>query len=216
MQRRILCFGDSNTYGYIPTGGRYDENTRWPMRMQKLLGDGYAVIEEGFNGRTCVYDDPVEGGYKSGVNYLPPCLMSHNPLDVVLIMLGTNDTKVRFGMTPMTIGQAMMQLVRTAKLYAVNEAGEPSRVVVVSPPVILDNLMQTRHAECFGEQAIAVSKGLSRELRRITKLMRCDFFDAAPFAEVSELDAVHMTARGHLQLGEAMAAKIKSMTGIGG
>ncbi len=213
MQKRILCYGDSNTYGYIPTGGRYDEHTRWPMRMQAVLGDGYAVIEEGFNGRTCVFDDPVEGGYKSGVQYLPPCLMSHNPLDAVIIMLGSNDTKVRFGMTPMTIGQSMMQLVRVAKQYAVNEAGEVSRIIVAAPPRILDNLMQTRHAECFGEQAIAVSAGLSRELRRITKLMRCDFFDAVPHAEVSPLDAVHMTAQGHLRLGGAMAEKIRQAIG---
>lgn len=213
MQKRILCYGDSNTYGYIPTGGRYDEHTRWPMRMQAVLGEGYAVIEEGFNGRTCVFDDPVEGGYKSGVRYLPPCLMSHNPLDAVIIMLGSNDTKARFGMTPMTIGQSMMQLVRVAKQYAVNEAGEASHIIVVAPPQILDNLMQTRHAECFGEQAIAVSAGLARELRRITKLMRCDFFDAVPYAEVSALDAVHMTAQGHLRLGEAMAQKIRQEIG---
>ena len=213
MQKRILCYGDSNTYGYIPTGGRYDENTRWPMRMQRVLGDGYAVIEEGFNGRTCVFDDPVEGGFKSGVQYLPPCLMSHNPLDAVVIMLGVNDTKARFGMTPMTIGQSMMQLVRTAKQYAVNEAGDVSHVIIVAPPQILDNLMQTRHAECFGQQAIAVSAGLSRELRRISKLMRCDFFDAVPYAEVSTLDAVHMTAKGHLRLGEAMADKIRQEIG---
>ena len=211
MQKRILCFGDSNTWGYIPTGGRYDEHTRWPMRLQDVLGGEYRVIEEGFNGRTCVFDDPVEGGFKSGVQYLPPCLMSHNPLDVVAIMLGTNDTKVRFGMTPMTIGQSMMQLVRTAKQYAVNEAGEVSHIVIVAPPRILDNLMQTRHAECFGEQAIGVSAGLGRELRRISKLMRCDFFDAAPHAEVSPLDAVHMTANGHLKLAEAMADKIRAI-----
>ena len=62
MKRRILCFGDSNTYGYDPRGGRYDENTRWPLRMEKLLGRDYTVIEEGFNGRTCVMDDPTEGG----------------------------------------------------------------------------------------------------------------------------------------------------------
>ena len=213
MQKRILCYGDSNTYGYIPTGGRYDEYTRWPMRMQALLGNGYAVIEEGFNGRTCVFDDPVEGGFKSGVQYLPPCLMSHNPLDAVIIMLGSNDTKARFGMTPMTIGQSMMQVVRAAKQYAVNEAGETAHIIIAAPPRILDNLMQTRHAECFGEQAIVVSAGLSRELRRISKLMRCDFFDAVPYAEVSPLDAVHMTEQGHLRLGEAMAQKIRQEIG---
>ena len=211
MRKRILCFGDSNTWGYIPTGGRYDEDTRWPMRMGKLLGDGYAVVEEGFNGRTCVYDDPVEGGFKSGVRYLPPCLMSHNPLDVVAIMLGSNDTKRRFGLTPMTIGQSMMSLVRTTKAYALDAMGNPAHIIIVSPPRILDNLMETRHAECFGEQAIAVSRGLSAELHRVSKLMRVDFFDAAPYAEVSTLDAVHMTANGHLRLAEAMADKIRSI-----
>ena len=211
MQKRILCYGDSNTYGYIPTGGRYDEHIRWPMRLQEILGDGYTVIEEGFNGRTCVFDDPVEGGYKSGVKYLPPCLMSHNPLDAVVIMLGSNDTKARFGMSPMTIGQSMMQLVRVAKQYAVNEAGEISHIIVAAPPQILDNLMQTRHAECFGEQAIEVSRGLGPELLRVSKLLRVDFFDAAPYAEVSRLDAVHMTAEGHLRLAEAMAEKIRQI-----
>ena len=211
MQKRILCYGDSNTYGYIPTGGRYDEHIRWPMRLQEILGDGYTVIEEGFNGRTCVFDDPVEGGYKSGVKYLPPCLMSHNPLDAVVIMLGSNDTKARFGMSPMTIGQSMMQLVRVAKQYAVNEAGEISHIIVAAPPQILDNLMQTRHAECFGEQAIAVSRGLEPELHRVSKLLRVDFFDAAPYAEVSRLDAVHMTAEGHLRLAEAMAEKMRQI-----
>ncbi len=211
MQKRILCYGDSNTYGYTPSGGRYDENTRWPMRLNRELGSGYTVIEEGFNGRTCVFDDPVEGGYKSGVKYLPPCLMTHNPLDAVLLMLGTNDTKRRFGMTPMTIGQAMMQLVHTAKLYAVNEAGKTSRIIIVSPPPILDNLMQTRHAECFGEQAISVSRGLAAEFRRISKLMRCDFFDAAPYAEPSQLDAVHLTGESHIRLAIALAEKLRTV-----
>lgn len=211
MQKRILCFGDSNTWGYIPTGGRYDEHTRWPMRMAELLGAGYAVIEEGFNGRTCVYDDPVEGGFKSGLIYLPPCLMSHNPLDAVAIMLGSNDTKRRFNLTPMTIGQSMMQLVRACKLYGMDPNGDPPRIVIVAPPPILDNLMQTRHAECFGEQAIAVSKGLGPELHRVSKLLRVDFFDAAPYAEVSRLDAVHMTAEGHLRLAEAMAEKMRQI-----
>ena len=211
MQKRILCFGDSNTYGYTPTGGRYDENTRWPMRLNRELGSEYTVIEEGFNGRTCVFDDPVEGGYKSGVKYLPPCLMTHNPLDAVLLMLGTNDTKKRFGMTPMTIGQAMMQLVHTAKLYAVNEAGKTSRIIIVAPPPILGNLMQTRHAECFGEQAIEVSRGLSMEYRRISKLMRCDFFDASPYAEPSTLDAVHLTGESHIRLAIALAEKLRAV-----
>ena len=213
MQKRILCFGDSNTYGYTPAGGRYDENTRWPMRLANELGEGYAVVEEGFGGRTCVFDDPVEGGYKSGVNYLPPCLMSHNPLELVVIMLGTNDTKARFGMSTEAIGQAMMHLVHTAKQYAVNAEGKTSRILIVAPAPIRDNLMQTHHAWFFGQQAVEVTKGLAFEYRRLSKLLRTDFFDAAPYAQVSAQDAVHMTAEGHLQLAQALADKILRMPG---
>ena len=211
MKKRILCFGDSNTWGYDPRGGRYDEETRWPMRLQKLLGEDFAVVEEGFNGRTCVYDDPIEGGYKSGADYLPPCLMSHSPLDLVIIMLGTNDTKRRFSLTPMTIGEGMMQLIRLARLYAVDAQGNAPKVLIVAPPPIRDNLMKSRHGECFGEQAIAVSKGLAAEYARIAKLLRCEFFDAASWAEVSSADAVHFTKEGHLGLAEGLSRKIKQI-----
>ena len=211
MKKRILCYGDSNTWGYIPTGGRYDEDTRWPMRLQTLLGPDCAVIEEGLHGRTFVLDDPTEGGYKSGVKYLPPCLMTHNPLDVLIVMLGTGDTKRRFGLTPLTISQGMMQLVRTAKFYGANAAGDPPHILIVAPAPILDNLMETRHGECFGSQAVEVSKALGPELCRAAKLMRVDFFDAAPCAEVSPLDAVHLTARGHIRLAEALSEKLNSI-----
>ena len=77
-------------------GPRYGEAPRWPMLLQSLLGEGFRVLEEGFGGRTIAFDDPVEGGFKSGMQYLPPCLLSHNPLDMIVVMLGTNDTKQRF------------------------------------------------------------------------------------------------------------------------
>ena len=156
-KKRILCYGDSNTWGYMPTGGRYDDETRWPMRMQRLLGEEYTVIEEGLNGRTTVFDDPVEGGYKSGAAYLPVCLMSHSPLDAVIIMLGSNDTKQRFGMNAKTIGEGIMQLVRLTKLYGFNANGEPPRIIIAAPAPFLDNLMQAGHGPCFGPQAIGVT-----------------------------------------------------------
>ena len=211
MKRRILCFGDSNTWGYKPTGGRYDEETRWPMRMQRLLGDGYIVIEEGLNGRTCVFDDPVEGGYKSGAIHLPVSMMSHSPLDAVILMLGTNDTKCRFGMNAKTIGEGMMQLVRLARLYGYDAEGDPPRIVIAAPASILDCLMQAGHGPCFGVQAIGVSHDLTKEYARLAKLLRCEFFDAADSAEVSQLDAVHLTREGHLRLGEAMSRRIREM-----
>lgn len=211
MKRRILCFGDSNTYGYDPRGGRYDDDTRWPSRMGKLLGPSYSVIEEGFNGRTCVMDDPTEGGYKSGANYLPPCLMSHNPLDAVVLMLGSNDSKKRFGLEPMTIGEGMMQLIRLTRMYAQKPDGAPAEIIVVSPPPIRDCLEKTRYRNCFGPDAIRVTRGLKDEYARIARLLRCEFVDAAQFAALSELDSLHFTREDHLRMAEGMANKLRVM-----
>lgn len=211
MKKRILCFGDSNTYGYDPRGGRYAEMTRWTMRLQHLLGEEYAVIEEGLNGRTCVYDDPIEGGYKSGANYLPPCLMSHNPLQAVVLMLGTNDAKRRFNLSPMTIGEGMMQLIRLTRLYATDDEGNPSKIILVAPVPIGDWLPRTRHAECFGPQAVEVTAGLTAEYARIAKLLRCEYLDASQWAQVSQIDAVHLSREGHVGLAQGLYQKILQM-----
>ena len=211
MKKRILCFGDSNTYGSRPSGGRYDESIRWPMRLQTLLGADYAVIEEGFGGRTTVFDDPVEGGYKSGAAYLPPCLMSHNPLDLVILMLGANDAKMRFNMTARTIGEGNMRLIRLIRLYGMDDRGASPRVLLVAPPPIGENIMQTSYAQVFGENAAAVTRGLAAEYARYARLMRCDFLDAGQYAAPSREDALHMTAEGHAALAEALCARIRSM-----
>lgn len=211
MKKHILCFGDSNTYGCRPSGGRYDESVRWPTRLQSLLGDEYAVIEEGFGGRTTVFDDPVEGGYKSGAAYLPPCLMSHNPLDLVILMLGANDAKMRFNMTARTIAEGNMRLIRLIRLYGMDERGAPPRVLLVAPPPLGENIMQTSYAQVFGENAAAVTRGLAAEYARYARLMRCDFLDAGQYAAASREDAIHMTAEGHARLAETLCARIKTM-----
>ncbi len=89
--KTIVCFGDSNTWGFAPISkARYDRDTRWPGVLRNALGGGYLVIEEGQNGRTTVWDDPIEAN-KNGATYLLPCLESHKPLDLLIIKLGTND-----------------------------------------------------------------------------------------------------------------------------
>ena len=93
--KHILCYGDSNTHGYIPGGGRYDDDTRYTGILAKLLGSDYRIIEEGLNSRTSSFDDPFEP-YKNGMDCLVPCLDSHKPLDLTILMLGSNDMKVYF------------------------------------------------------------------------------------------------------------------------
>ena len=97
MKKHIVCYGDSNTHGYCAANdGRFDENERWPRLLEQKLGEDYLVLEEGLSGRTTCFNDPIHEGL-SGLDYIYPCLMSHEPVDLLIIMLGTNDTKERFG-----------------------------------------------------------------------------------------------------------------------
>ena len=106
-QKNILCFGDSNTHGYnSKTGGRFTVEERWTKLLQRKLGDDYYVIEEGLSGRTTSFEDPVFEGL-SGLNAIYPCMMTHEPLDLVIIMLGTNDTKDRFNANGFIIGKGL-------------------------------------------------------------------------------------------------------------
>ena len=128
----ILCFGDSNTFGTNPSGGRWQLHERWPGVLQELLGGDFRVMEEGLGGRTTVLDDELEGD-KSGRRHLPMLLRSHRPLDLVIIMLGTNDMKHRFSMLPVDIAKGAAELGRIAERYDYGPAYPVPRVLLVSP-----------------------------------------------------------------------------------
>lgn len=211
MKKRILSFGDSNTFGYAPDGSRFPEDVRYPGRLQALLGDGYQIIEEGFNGRTTIFDDPVEGGYKSALAYLPPCLMSHYPVDLVILMLGTNDTKERFSMNAFTISQSIEQLISCVLRYGRDEGMNPSKILLVSPIEVGENLMDTEMGPIFGANAIQISKGFEREYARVAEKLGVHFIAASRHAKPCIEDAIHMTALEHDKLAAAFANKIKEI-----
>lgn len=211
MKKRILCYGDSNTYGYMPGGGRYSEEVRWPMRLQRLLGDDYMIVEEGFGGRTTVFDDPVEGGFKSGQAYLPPCLMSHNPLDLVILMLGTNDTKQRFQSSANLIANCNKILIDTIRRYGEDADAKPPKILLVAPIRIGEQILETDMATAFGTYAIDVAAGFGPAFEAAAKECDCAFLDAAKIAKPSLQDAVHLTPEGHRALAEAICARVKEI-----
>ena len=132
--KTVLCFGDSNTWGHhAPLGDRFDENTRWGSRLRTLLGEDYRVIEEGQRGRTTVWDDPVENRL-AGLTYLWPCLDSHAPIDLVVIMLGTNDCKPYFGLHPQNIADGAGRLVDMVQKCAFGPNDTAPKVLLVSQP----------------------------------------------------------------------------------
>ena len=158
MSKTVLCYGDSNTYGYIPeTGMRYERDVRWTGRLQKLLGDDYSVIEEGCNGRTTVRDDPLDG-WKNGLDYLKPCLNSHKPVDFVILMLGSNDLKATFHLTAKDIADGVAVLVEVIRSFTEEKQGYVPKIILVSPPELGRNIRTSPFYGAFYEEAVEESK----------------------------------------------------------
>ena len=153
MKKRIVCFGDSNTWGYDPVSGkRFDEDTRWTGRLQKLLGEDYCVIEEGQNGRTIASPDPWEWGTKCGMDYVLPMLESQMPVDVLVIMLGGNDLKRKFHLpAPDVAGSLQNMLLRVRSHLRVYLNSPQTRILVVAPrglPKAVLRLFLMRRTHC--------------------------------------------------------------------
>ncbi|HEV2109472.1 MAG TPA: SGNH/GDSL hydrolase family protein [Thermomicrobiales bacterium] len=205
--KTILCFGDSNTWGYDPsTRLRFDPSLRWTGMLQRGLGAGYRVIEEGLNGRTTVWDDPLSPG-RNGLTYLRPCLESHQPLDVVTIMLGTNDLKRRFGLAPSDIAEGAGVLAQVVKqTLAVQLEGAP-RVLLIAPP---PTAKLTKLAGMF-DGAGEKSREFSTHYRRNAEWNGCAFLDAGRVVQSSDLDGIHFEAPEHRKLAEAVAVEIRRM-----
>ncbi|MCP4140424.1 MAG: SGNH/GDSL hydrolase family protein [Chloroflexi bacterium] len=207
--KRILCYGDSNTWGYDPvTQDRFDDKTRWTRILSKTLGDNYEIIEEGLNGRTTVWDDPIEG-YKNGHDYLIPCLESHRPLDLIIIMLGTNDLKKRFSLSAADIAQGAGVLVRAAQGSLAGRQEESPPVLLLAPP---PTAPLTDFAEMF-EGADEKSQKFSARYKLIAKELGCAFMDTASVIVSSPLDGIHFEASEHKKLGKALAKKVRELIG---
>ena len=139
--KTILCFGDSNTWGaWAGRDDRYDEKTRWGSRLRKLLGEDYWVVEEGQNGRTTVWDDPIENRM-AGLTYLWPCLESHHPIDLVIIMLGTNDTKPYFGVNADNIAAGAGRLVDMVQISSFGGKNSAQSTADFSDPCFAQRLL---------------------------------------------------------------------------
>lgn len=208
--RHIVCFGDSNTHGYRASDdGRFDETQRWTQLLQKKLGADYLIIEEGLSGRTTSFRDPLFEGL-SGLDYLYPCLMSHEPVDLLVIMLGTNDTKERFAASAECIALGLKRLI--AKAYATTDCwrgGKPN-VLVVTPQNIGPEYANTHVAGTMGRGCAEKSEGLAAAYREIADLMGCHYLDANEVVASgpNTFDYMHLTEDGHRELAEGLAGKI--------
>lgn len=208
--KTVLCYGDSNTWGADPESGeRFGPEVRWPGVLARELGDGFCVIEEGLNGRTTVRDDPIEGAHKNGRTYLRACLESHQPLDGVTVMLGTNDLKGRFAASASDIAQGAATLADEILRSGCGPAGGAPAVVLISPPPVGK---LTDMAEMF-EGAEGKSGRFAGHYQRFAEQYGCEFLDAGAFISSSDLDGIHLEKDEHRKLGETVAARLKKVLG---
>jgi lysophospholipase L1-like esterase len=206
----LLCFGDSNTHGTKPTTQpgvleRFGPVDRWPGVLQAALGEDWHVIEEGLPGRTTVHDDPIQGAHKNGLAYLRPCLESHMPLDLVVLMLGTNDLKARFSVTPADIAASVSLLLETLVACHAGPGGSTPHVLLIAPSPI-DELGFL--GEIFVGGA-AKSRLLAPLYERVAVKFGSAFLDAGDFATVSPTDGVHYEADQHYRLGTAVTELLR-------
>ena len=205
--KNILCFGDSNTFGTNPEGGRHGREVRWPGRLQKLLGDDWYVIEEGMGGRTTVWDDPLEPN-RRGIAALPIALTSHRPLDLVISSLGTNDCKAFFHASPKVIARGAEALCKLVLNFDYGPWAQVPRILLVSPIYIGDRI-ETSPYVSFDSESPEKSRCLGPLYEEIARQYGCLFLDGAKVAGPSELDQLHMDGENHRAMADAIYEIIK-------
>lgn len=212
----ILCYGDSNTYGYDPADGmRYPPEVRWPCVLQRLLPQD-RIVEEGCNGRTAAFT-PEDEPWKDGRSYLPACLNSHKPLDLVILMLGSNDLKRVFRASPEDIAAGIHEILETIALFLKEKQGFAPRVLLIAPPVLREGIESSPASDGFDRDAIERLARLAplfrREAETFTRsgLLHCDFLDASDFIETSELDSLHLMPEAHETLACVIADRVREM-----
>ncbi len=202
----VVCYGDSNTYGAIgATGARHPRGVRWPGILAAVLAGRAHVVEEGLNGRTTIWDDPFMPG-RNGRTFLLPCLESHAPIAVVVVMLGTNDLKSFLHLDAAEIAVGAGVLAGLARESRLGPAGGAPEVLLVAPPALGAS---TIAAELWGFGAAReTSRQLGRLYREAASQWDLAFLDAAGIVEADPADGVHLDAAAHATLGRAVAGAV--------
>lgn len=209
--KRVLCFGDSNTWGFnYATGGRFMEDERWTGILQRKLGKDYQIIEEGLCGRTTVFNDPLMPG-RNGLEYFVPMLCSHMPVDLLIMMLGTNDLKRNFsiGCEESILGMERI-LIRWRELLQSEQQGECLFLLI--SPIHIHQAMSGEYLYGFDERSEYQSQKFGESCKKLARQYNCMFMDASHIAEPSLDDGVHLDREGHCALGEYLAEYVKKMS----
>lgn len=207
--KTILCYGDSNTYGFSPEdGGRYPEHIRWAGRLKMMLKDEYKVYEQGLNGRTTVYDDPDESG-RNGLTTLLPTLMCYEMVDIVILMIGTNDLRLCFDPTEEKLRNNVAKIVDEINGYYSKIYKQTPRIILMAPPEI-GVWPGSTDSHDYWDFVISTSKRFPDIYKEIADEKGTDYFNTQTVVTPSEIDNIHLSADSHKALAAALYEKIRS------
>ncbi|MEZ2127498.1 MULTISPECIES: SGNH/GDSL hydrolase family protein [unclassified Sinorhizobium] len=213
MTKAVLCYGDSLTWGYDPEAiGRHAYEDRWPSVLQKALGDQVRIIAEGLNGRTTAFDDHLADCDRNGARLLPTILQTHAPLDLVVIMLGSNDMKPVVAGSAFAACQGIARLVRLIRNHIWPFEFDGPDILIVAPPMLCETANAPFAASYAG--GVAESAKLATLYRDLADELGCGFFDGSSVAKTTPLDGVHMDAENTRALGRGLEPIIRMMLGL--
>ena len=218
--RSILCFGDSNTWGFMPRAdrppvkaeNRFPWDIRWPGRLEGMLGAGWRVVEEGLNGRTTMFDCFMEE-HRNGLKAIDVCLLTAMPVDLVILMLGTNDSKRVFDKPPFVIAHGVQRLIGrvTGGGYGYGPGGRTPEILIVSPIRMTEGVYTSWLSDEFDAKSVERCGQLAPHLERVAAQNGAHFLDAGAFISADASDGIHMNADGHAKLAELLYRKIQEI-----
>ena len=218
--KTIVCYGDSNTWGYMPkrehpeitANNRFPWGVRWTSLLQMKLGADYRVVEEGLNGRTTMFDDPLDV-CRNGLEGIDYSMLTNCPVDLVILMLGTNDVKEFFGMPPDVIARGCGRLIDRIQAGGYGPGGGVPEILLVAPLKLPDSLPGSWLGEEFGPGAIARNDQLPAYYERIAAEKGVHFLNAAASVTADSADSIHMNEAGHAATAELMYEQVRRILG---
>ncbi|RJQ15489.1 hydrolase [Candidatus Woesearchaeota archaeon] len=211
--KRILCYGDSNTWGWVPSSmgsKRYDKNNRWTGVLQNRLGENYHVIEEGLGARTTNFDDPrPEFPLRNGAETLPIMLESHAPLSVVVLMLGTTDAKEMLHLTVEDITEGMRKLVKIVKSIKTLEHCSLPKILIIVPAIVNE---EADFASKLFKGATLKTQDLIEAYKKLADEEQVYYLNPTNQVNVDAFEGVHLDNKNHKKLGKLIAEKILEIT----
>ncbi len=204
MMKKILCFGDSNTYGFVPqTCKRYEKNERWSGILSEILGSGYAVLEEGMNNRTGFFKNP-ESVKLCGKEYLPIFLQNHHDIDICVLSLGTNDSQFFYDLDENTVREGLQSLINSIK-----EVNPSTKIIVVPPVKIQANILNGNFVMLFDLTSVEKIAKTFHVYREVADQNGCYYLDFNDTVKPSETDGLHYSVESHRIIACQLAAFIK-------